>query len=90
MNSTVITTNVVHARSLCLPLQEAEEVHVQRRRTEIVAMHAEPLKRCLMQQLMPVLAKAMVDATDQQAADPVQFIAQKLLEVSSAASLDDH
>lgn len=45
-------------------------------------MMAEPAKRCLMQQLMPVLAKAMVDATDQQAADPVRFVAEQLLQVS--------
>ena len=44
-------------------------------------MRAEPMKRYLMQQLMPVLAKAMVEATEEQAADPVQFVAHKLLEV---------
>lgn len=41
------------------------------------------MKRYLMQQLMPVLAKAMVDATYQQAPDPVRFVAQQLLEVSN-------
>ena len=49
-------------------------------------MKAEPMKRYLMQQLMPVLAKAMVDASDQQAPDPVHF-AQQLLEVSSCVRL---
>ena len=39
------------------------------------------MKRYLMQQLMPVLAKAMVEATEEHAADPVQFMAHKLLEV---------
>ncbi len=61
--------------------QAAEEQHIQRCRAETVAMRAEPMKRYLMQQLMPVLAKAMVEATEEQAADPVQFVAQKLLEV---------
>lgn len=50
-------------------------------------MKAEPMKRYLMQQLMPVLAKAIVDARDQQAPDPVQFVAQQLLEVSTCAHL---
>ena len=45
-------------------------------------MMAEPLKRHLMQQLMPVLAKAMVDATDQHVPNPVQFVAEQLLEVN--------
>lgn len=45
-------------------------------------MKAEPMKRYLMQQLMPVLAKAMVDATDQHVPNPVQFVAEQLLEVS--------
>ena len=45
-------------------------------------MKAEPLKRQLMQQLMPVLAKAMVDATDQHVLNPVQFVAEQLLEVN--------
>ncbi len=48
-------------------------------------MRAEPMKRYLMQQLMPVLAKAMVDAADEQAAEPVQYVAHKLLEVSFRA-----
>ncbi len=61
--------------------QAAEEQHIQRCRAETVAMRAEPMKRYLMQQLMPVLAKVMVEATEEQAADPVQFVAQKLLEV---------
>ena len=70
-------------------MQKEEDRHVQRCRAETVAMHAEPLKRCLMQQLMPVLAKAMVEATDEQAPDPVHFIAHKLLEVSAQVSLDN-
>jgi len=61
--------------------QAAEEEHIQRCRAETVAMRAEPMKRYLMQQLMPVLAEAMVEATEEQAADPVQFVAHKLLEV---------
>ncbi len=61
--------------------QAAEEQHIQRCRAETVAMRAEPMKRYLMQQLMPVLAKAMVEANEKQAADPVQFVAHKLLEV---------
>jgi len=61
--------------------QAAEEKHIQRCRAETVAIRAEPMKRYLMQQLMPVLAKAMVEATEEQAADPVQFVAHKLLEV---------
>lgn len=43
-------------------------------------MKAEPMKRYLMQQLMPVLAKAMVDAKDQHVPNPVQFVAEQLLE----------
>ena len=50
-------------------------------------MKAEPMKRYLMQQLMPALAKAMVDARDQQAPDPVHFVAQQLLEVSTCVQL---
>lgn len=61
--------------------QAAEKAHIQRCRAETVAMRAEPMKRYLMQQLMPVLAKAMVEAAEEQAADPVQFVAHKLLEV---------
>lgn len=61
--------------------QAAEEQHIQRCRAETIAMRAEPVKRYLMQQLMPVLAKAMVEANEEQAADPVQFVAHKLLEV---------
>ena len=34
-----------------------------------------------MQQLMPVLAKAMADATNDQPAQPVLYIANKLTEV---------
>lgn len=45
-------------------------------------MKAEPMKRFLMQQLMPVLGKAMVDATEQQVPNPVQFVAEELVEVS--------
>ena len=44
------------------------------------------MKRYLMQQLMPVVAKAMVDADNQQAHDPVHFVAQQLLEVSCWSS----
>ncbi|DBA71290.1 TPA: Adenylate kinase 7 [Trebouxia sp. C0005] len=61
--------------------EAAEKAHIQRCRAETVAMRAEPMKRYLMQQLMPVLAKAMVEAAEEQAADPVQFVAHKLLEV---------
>lgn len=50
-------------------------------------MKAEPMKRYLMQQLMPVVAKAMVDAESQQAPDPVHFVAQQLLEVSCCVGL---
>lgn len=50
-------------------------------------MKAEPMKRYLMQQLMPVVAKAMVDADSQQASDPVHFVAQQLLEVSCCVGL---
>lgn len=46
-------------------------------------MKAEPMKRYLMQQLMPVLAKAMVDATDQHVPNPVQFVAEQLLEAGT-------
>ena len=67
----------------CYAFQAAEDEHIQRCRKETVAMRAEPLKRLLMQQLMPVLAKALVEATDEQAADPVQFVAHKLLQVWS-------
>ena len=67
--------------------QAAEGEHIQRCRAETVAMRAEPMKHCLMQQLMPVLAKAMVEATEEQAADPVQFVAHKLLEVPLRLSL---
>lgn len=66
-----------------LLLQAVEKQHVERCRAEAVAVKAEPMKRYLMQQLMPLLAKAMVDATYQQAPDPVQFVAQQLLEVST-------
>ena len=56
--------------------------YVQRCKAETVAMRAEPLKQYMMQQLMPVLSKALVDATIEQPAQPVQFVADELLEVS--------
>lgn len=71
-----------HATSADQTRQVAEDQHVQRCRAETVAMKAEPMKRYLMQQLMPVLAKAMVDAKDQHVPNPVQFVAEQLLEVS--------
>ncbi|DBA87705.1 hypothetical protein WJX77_003659 [Trebouxia sp. C0004] len=67
--------------------EAAEKEHIQRYRAEMVAMRAEPMKRYLMQQLMPVLAKAMVEATEEQAADPVQFVAHKLLEAGKLLDL---
>ena len=63
-------------------LQAAAVEYVQRCRAETVAMRAEPLKRYMMQQLMPVLSKALVDATIEQPAQPVQFVADKMLEVT--------
>ena len=39
------------------------------------------MKRYMLQQLMPVLAKAMVDAANEHAPEPVQYVAHKLLEV---------
>lgn len=53
-------------------------------------MRAEPLKGLLMQQLMPVLAKALVEATEEQAADPVQFVAHKLLQVMFVVHVKRH
>ncbi|KAL0028541.1 hypothetical protein WJX79_000350 [Trebouxia sp. C0005] len=67
--------------------EAAEKAHIQRCRAETVAMRAEPMKRYLMQQLMPVLAKAMVEAAEEQAADPVQFVAHKLLEAGKLLDL---
>ena len=69
--------------------QEAAEQHVQKCRADTVAMKAGPIKHLLMEQLMPVLTKAMVEATEEHAADPVQFVAQKLLEVSMCAACCD-
>ena len=53
-------------------------------------MRAEPMKGLLMQQLMPVLAKALVEATEEQAADPVQFVAHKLLQVMGVMHVEHH
>ena len=45
------------------------------------------MRRYLMQQLMPVVAKAIVDVQTDQTDDPVKFVAQQLLVVSCSPDL---
>lgn len=70
--------------------QAGQDEYILRSRRETVAMRAEPMKGLLMQQLMPVLAKALVEATEEQAADPVQFVAHKLLQVMIVKHVEHH
>lgn len=70
----------------CNMFQVEEEAHIQKMRTDLIAMRAQPMRRYLMSKLMPVLAKAILEAQTEQPGEPASYVAQQLLKVRLQAA----
>ena len=56
---------------------------MQKTRSDLIAMRAQPTRRYLMSKLMPVLAKAILAAQTEQPGEPASYVTAQLLKVRS-------